>query len=163
MTLVENKSQIIYSKTALMDPANIQAISWSQSLRNKTENFAQLTALLGPDKTTQVVFFVQLSLANQLLSASKASAGDDQYETTVASPNFRYGQDSATNTTFRFLVYLDPSYNIFQHRFVNQTTVAKLASLAQKVPALNTYVTAAKSVLGVAQSVLGDPLRSFEG
>ncbi len=160
MPLVESKSQITYSKAALMDPANVQSISWSQSMRTKTESFVQLTAILASDKTTPVVLFVQQSLINQLLGASTATS-DDQYQATVTSPNFRYGQDSATNTTFRFLVYLDPSYNVFQHRFINQTTVSKIASLAQKVPALNSYVTAAQSVLGVAQSVIGDPLRSF--
>lgn len=161
MPLVENKSQIIYSKAALMDPANVQSISWSQSLQTKTEDFVQLTATLGSDKTSQVVFFVQKSLASQLLNSSTAGADGDQYEITVTSPSFRYGQDKATNTSFRFLVYVNPSYDIYQHRFVNQTTVTKLASLAQKIPSLNSYLTAAKGLVGVAQSVLGDPLRSF--
>jgi hypothetical protein len=164
MQLVESKSKIIYAKADLTNASNVQAISWSQSLRNRTEDFVQLTATLASDNTAPVVFFVQKSMTEQLLKDSKlVRESEDKYEVVVQPPNFRYGQDSATNTTFRFLVYLDPSYNIYQHRFVNQTTVAKLASLASKVPNINPYLAAAKSVVGVAQSVFGDPLRSFEG
>lgn len=163
MPLVESKSKITYTKADLTNANNVQSISWSQSLRNKTEDFIQLTATLD-DNTTAVVFFVQKSMTDQLLKESTVvKEGEDKYTVTVQAPNFRYGQDSATKTTFRFLVYLDPSYNIYQHRFVNQTTLAKLASLSGKIPSLNAPMAAVKSAISVAQSVFGDPLRSFEG
>ncbi|MGH7484438.1 MAG: hypothetical protein ACREMY_02395 [bacterium] len=166
MQLVQDNSQILYSKTDLTNPnpSNIQAVTWSQSLKSMTQNFVQLTATLASDNTSPVMFFVQQSLTEQLLSVSKPTTeGGDQYEAVVQPPMFRYGQDSATNTTFRFLVYLDSSFNIYQNRFVNQTTVSKLAALADKVPGAVPYANEAKKLIGVGQSVFGDPLRSFEG
>ncbi|MGK3965419.1 hypothetical protein WMF38_14735 [Sorangium sp. So ce118] len=164
MKLVEDKSRILFSKAALLDSNNVQAINWSQSFKSRTENFVQLTATLASDKASKAVFFVQQSLTDQLLRDSKPTTdGGDEYEAVVQAPTFRYGQDSPTQTTFRFLVYLDPSHNIFQHRFISQTTVSKLATLAGKTPDLHPYLSAAKNLIGVAQSVFGDPLRSFEG
>ena len=164
MPLVEKGSTIFFSKAALMSPDNVQAINWSQNLKSRTENFVQLMAGLDSDKGPMVMFFVQQSLVDKLLSTSKLiTEGGDEYKATVEAPMFRYGQNSPTNTTFRFLVYLDPLYNIYQHRFINQTTVSKLASLANMVPDVIPYADAVKKLVGVAQSVLGDPLRSFEG
>lgn len=164
--LVQDNSKILFSKAALMNPrpADIQAITWSQNLKSMTEDFVQLLATLASDDTSKVVFFVQQSLAGSLLSASKPTTeGGDEYEVIVKPSMFRYGQNSPTNTTFRFLVYLDPTLTIYQHRFVNQTTVSKLATLANKIPAISPYVDAAKQFIGIGQSVIGDPLRSFEG
>ena len=164
--LVQDNSQILYSKAALMNPApdNIQAITWSQNLKSRTENFVQLLATLASDNTSQVVFFVQQSLAANLLSASTPTTeGGDEYQVVVTPPMFRYGQNSPTNTTFRFLVYLDPSFNIYQSRFVNQSTVSKLADLANKIPSVTPAVAAAKKAISLGQSFIGDPLRSFEG
>ncbi len=166
MQLVQDNSQILYSKTDLTspNPSNVQAITWSQSLKSMTQNFVQLMATLASDNTSQVLFFVQQSLTNQLLSSSTPTTeGGDEYEVVVQPSMFRYGQNSPTNTTFRFLVYLDPSYNIYQSRFVNQTTVSKLAALANKLPNISPYVSGLKQVVGLGQSVFGDPLRSFEG
>lgn len=161
MQLVQDKSQILYSKTDLTNPNpnNIQAITWSQNLRSMTQNFIQLMATLASDNTSQVLFFVQQSLANQLLSVSTSVPGDgDQYEVVVQPPMFRYGQNSSTDPTFRFLVYLDPSFNIYQSRFVNQTLLSKAATVASNLPS-----SALKEAVSIGQSVFGDPLRSFEG
>lgn len=164
MALVENLSKIQYSKTELMTDSNTQTISWSQSFSNKKEDFVQLLATLSSDGTSKVILFVQKSLAEQLLkNSAPVKEGQDLHEVTVKAPHFRYGQDKATNTTFRFLVYLDPSHLPYQHRFINQTTWSKLASQADKVPDINPALTAVKSAVSVAQNVFGDPLRSFEG
>jgi len=164
MQLVQDNSQILYSKAALMDPANVQAITWSQSLKSMTQNFVQLLATLASDNTSQVLLFVQQSLTQSLLSTSTpTSEGGDEYEVVVQPPTFRYGQNSSTDTTFRFLVYLDPSYDIYQSRFVNQTTLSKIAALASNVPDLDSDVTAVKELVSAGQSVIGDPLLSFGG
>ncbi|HSS48780.1 MAG TPA: hypothetical protein VLX28_07530 [Thermoanaerobaculia bacterium] len=166
MALVQNNSLILYSKAALMSPApgDVQAVTWSQNLKSMTENFVQLTAQLASDKASGVMFFVQQSLAQNLLNASTPTTdGGDEYEVVVKPPDFRYGQNSSTNTTFRFLVYANHAYNIYQHRFVNQTNVSKLAALANKVPALSPYVSEAKKFISMGQSVIGDSLHSFEG
>jgi len=164
MPLVEDKSTIFFSEAALTYPDNVQTINWSQSLKSKKEDFVQLMAGLASDKGPMVLFFVQRSLVDKLLSTSELiTEGGDEYKAVVQAPMFRYGQNSPINTTFRFLVYLDPLYNIYQHRFLNQTTASKLATLANMVPDVIPYAGAVKSLVGVAQSVLGDPLRSFEG
>ena len=162
MQLVQDKNQILFSKSDLMNSNNVQTIEWSQNLSSKKESFVQLMATLASDTTSQVLFFVQQSLADKLLSVSTPKGGDE-YEVIVQPPTFRYGQDSATNTTFRFLVYLDPSYNPYQHRFLNQTTASKMADLAQKIPNVVPYVSYVKDAIKIAQNFIGDPLRSFEG
>ena len=75
MQLVQDNSQILYSKASLMnpDPSNVEAITWSQNLKSMTQNFVQLMATLASDKSSLVVFFVQQSLAQNLLSATEAS------------------------------------------------------------------------------------------
>jgi hypothetical protein len=164
MQLVESKSPILFSKAALISPNNVQAITWSQDLKSRTENFVQLMAALDSDKGPLVVFFVQQSLVDKLLSNSElVPESGDEYKAVVQAPMFRYGQDSPTNTKFRFLVYLDPLYHIYQHRFMNQTTLSRLAALANLVPNVIPYAVDVKKLVGIAQSVLGDPLRSFEG
>lgn len=164
MQLVEDQSRILFSQADLLDQNNIQTIAWSQSLKSMMESFVQILATLTADQGSKVVFFVQQSLAEKLLSASLPSTESrDDYEAIVQAPMFRFGQDRQVEPTFRFLVYLDPSYNIDQPRFINQTTVSKLAALAAKEPDLVPYASAAKELCGLAPSLLGSPLCCFEG
>lgn len=164
MQLVQDTSKITFSKADLLNPGNAQSITWSQGLRTRTENFVEIIAKLTTCHSSSVLLFVQHSLVNQLLDAAAPTLPDgDQREVVVQPPWFRYGRDNAANTAFRFLIYLDPAFVPFQHRFINQTTVSKLASLAGKLPDLTPYVTSARRVLEIAGSVIGDPLRSFEG
>jgi len=51
MPLVESKSKSIYSKADLTNASNVQSISWSQSLRSRTEDFVQLAATLASETT----------------------------------------------------------------------------------------------------------------
>ena len=133
MQIVQNMNQVVFSKAALADTANAQTIGWSQSLRHKEAVFTQLVASIVGGDTSPVLLFVEQDLQAQLLAASNQSGdGKDLVIATVQSPYFRYGQDSATNTQFRFLVYINPAYNPYQHRFVTQTTAAKLSDWVQR-------------------------------
>jgi len=165
MSLVEKNSEILYSKSDLISPTstNVQSISWSQNLgKSMQDNFVTLHAQLASDGSA-VVFFVQQSWASKLLNASTATGAEngDQYKVTVQPPNFRYGQDDAKNPTFRFLVYLDPSYKPYQHRFINQTTAAQVADMASKTPGFVPYSGIIKSAVNIGSSIFGDYLREF--
>ncbi|KAH8550132.1 hypothetical protein BGW37DRAFT_93487 [Umbelopsis sp. PMI_123] len=90
------------------------------------------------------------------------SAEEDSYEFTVDN-RFKYGQNN--EQTWRFLVFQNPDYKPFQHRFseVADSTDAMtfLGNLSKSYGKYATLVPDGDSVLSVLKAVIGDDLHSF--
>lgn len=90
------------------------------------------------------------------------SVGVTKYELTVTN-QFKYGQNN--EKTFRFLVFQNPSYKPFQHRFteVAETTEAgtTLGNFARDHADLVAKVPYGAHVMDALKSVVGDDLHSF--
>ncbi|KAF9176099.1 hypothetical protein BGZ49_006695 [Haplosporangium sp. Z 27] len=84
------------------------------------------------------------------------------YEFTVTN-EFKYGQNN--EQTQRFLVFLDPSYKPFQHRFTTASSgtacMTTLGSLSKKWGSSLEHVAYVGGAIDIAKSIVGDDLHSF--
>jgi hypothetical protein len=152
--VVEKGNTISFSKSAITNGDTV-TIQWQQDLKDRSADYIVVDAAF---KENDVPLFVQKSKSDDLLAKVQ---GD---ETTLKVPvdsSFQYGQNK--DKTFRFLVYHNKTNKPYQHRFINQTTAAKLAAAAKQLTGKVdiSAVKAFNSFVSGAQAYFGDPLRDF--
>lgn len=155
--VAEKGNSITFPSDALSNTDAVVNIKWQQDLQDKQADYILVDTVL--TSTNDVVpLFVQKSLSSNFLAKCKTEANKC---TVDVDGDFQYGQNK--EKTFRFLVYHSKSNKQYQHRFMNQTTVSKIAAFAKKITGSVdlSVIKTLDSLINVGQAVFGDPLRDF--
>ena len=125
----------------------LQRVTWSQKGKEVHDDYYVVNGIFQNPRTpdappVQVPVFVQANFMTYFEEGCAPTARKDVCGLTVTS-RFRYGQDA--EKTMRFLVYHDPNYTPFQHRFIDTDMLAILTKLGYR---------SAKTVLGETEEFI---------
>lgn len=164
---IVNKDNYITVVPSKMEDATIK---WQQSFTQHEKQFKVVPFIGSEDSKINGTLFIEEGYVDAFFKMCEKDASDNPFKSkdnqkVKVTDEFQYGQDSASDTKIRFLVFHDKSDNIYQHRFMKTTAFSSvMGKVSDAIGAAGDVIpfkAVVDKVLDAGKAYVGDPLRNF--